>query len=322
MKSSYAAGKHGIFLFLLFSIPHICIMRIAHFILVHKDPVAVERLIKTLQHENFDFYIHVDKKANIKDYLFLGKLPNVSFIKKRIDVIWAGYTLTKAMLVPMEEIIATGIQYDFINHLSGQDYPLKSPQYINDFFEGQKGKSFIYSFNPDEDPVFWKDHMFRITRWHMTNYRFRGRFRVENLLNKIFPHRKFPLPYTVYGGASGYWTISYECAKYVIDFMAAHPEVERFGKFMWGSDEVIIPTIVMNSPLKDTVVRDHCRYIYFPKGEANPKILTTDDFDTLKNSGKLFARKFDRKKDGRILDMLDELINQESKQNLLEKQTI
>src|SRR3954464_13661784 len=127
-------------------------MRLAHFILVHKDPLLVERLLKRLQHNNFDFYLHIDKKANINDFLYLGELPHVHFIKKRVDVKWGGYGLLEAMLVPMQEIMATGKSYDFYNHLSGQDYLLASPDYINDFFESQKGKSFIYCKNPQEDP--------------------------------------------------------------------------------------------------------------------------------------------------------------------------
>jgi len=80
---------------------------------------------------------------------------------------------------------------------------------------------------------------------------------------------------------------------------------------MWGSDEIIIQTVVMNSPFKETVVRDNCRYIYFRKEEHNPKILTADDFEILRNSEKLFARKFDLQQDSRILDLLDEYISSE-----------
>jgi hypothetical protein len=280
-------------------------MRIAHFILAHKDPAFVERLIRRLSHPDADFYIHIDSKADIEAFLYLGKIPQVSFIKERVDVKWGGYNLLKAMLVPMQEIMATGRHYDFFNHLSGQDYLLKSVEEIHAFFEKQIGRSFIYCKNPQEDPEFWREHMTRVSRWHMTNFDFRGRYFVEKLLNAVLPARKFPLPYTLYGGSSGYWTISNECATYVLNFLKEHPEVEKFAKFMWGSDEIIIPTVVMNSHLKEKVVRDNCRYIYFRKGEPNPKILQAEDFNNLISSGKLFARKFDPQKDSRILDMLD-----------------
>jgi len=129
-------------------------MRIAHFILVHKDPALVERLIKRLQHPNSDFYIHIDKKADAAAFRQIGKLPNIRFIRQRIDVIWGGYNLLKAMLVCMQEILETGVAYDFLNHLSGQDYPLHSPEFIDAYFEKQIGKSFICGQNPKEDPEF------------------------------------------------------------------------------------------------------------------------------------------------------------------------
>jgi hypothetical protein len=63
----------------------------------------------------------------------------------------------------------------------------------------------------------------------------------------------------------------------------------------------------MNSSFKDSVIPDNYRYLDWSQGGPNPKILTVQDFEALKKTDKLLARKFDIKIDTTILDMLDEI---------------
>lgn len=73
----------------------------------------------------------------------------------------------------------------------------------------------------------------------------------------------------------------------------------------FAPDEFIFQTILGNSPLKDTLVNDNLRYINFPVGNLHPTTLTVLDAKTLTTCGKLYARKFDPKADGVILNYLD-----------------
>src|SRR5690606_41751438 len=118
-------------------------MRTAHLILVHKNPIQLERLLKRMVHPNFDFYIHLDKKIDSKSYLHLAAIPNVFFIKKRVDIIWGGYSIIKATFNGINEICQNGQNYNFINFLSGQDYPIKPIEEIARFFQENIGKEFI-----------------------------------------------------------------------------------------------------------------------------------------------------------------------------------
>jgi hypothetical protein len=70
-------------------------------------------------------------------------------------------------------------------------------------------------------------------------------------------------------------------------------------------DESFFQTILINSRLADRIVNDDLRYIDWSEGRASPRILTSDDLDSLLASGDLFARKFDARVDERVLDMLD-----------------
>ena len=68
----------------------------------------------------------------------------------------------------------------------------------------------------------------------------------------------------------------------------------------------MIPTLIMNSKFRQTVINDNFYYIDWSKGGVNPKTLTVEDYDQLLSSDKMLARKFDMKQDPVILDMLDE----------------
>ena len=90
-------------------------MRVAHLILTYTDPKQTERMIRNMMHEDFDFYIHVDKKFDVNPHLFLKQLGNVYFINNRKDVKWAGFDTVLATFECIKEILASTIQYDFIN---------------------------------------------------------------------------------------------------------------------------------------------------------------------------------------------------------------
>src|SRR5882762_9255924 len=123
-------------------------MRIACIIMAHKEPQQIERLIKKFALLPFDFYIHIDKKINREPFNYLAGLPQVYLIKKRIRVKWASYNFFYAEIQSFKEILACGIQYDFISMMSGQDYPIKPPSVIFRFLEKNIGRNFI-SFEDD-----------------------------------------------------------------------------------------------------------------------------------------------------------------------------
>jgi hypothetical protein len=105
-------------------------MRVAHLILTYTNPAQTERMIKNMYHANFDFYIHVDKKFDVNPHLYLKSLPNVYFINNRTDVGWSGFSTVLATFECIKEIVNRKQKYDFINFLSGQDYPLVGPDVL------------------------------------------------------------------------------------------------------------------------------------------------------------------------------------------------
>lgn len=276
-------------------------MRIAHLILTYTNPRQTERMIRNMSHENFDFYIHVDKKYDINPHLFLEALPNVYFINNRVDVKWAGFSTVLATFECIKEIVATGIQYDFINFLSGQDYPIKPAGLINDFFLENAGKEFLSYRDIKND---WQEGLIRMEKYFLSSYNFIGKTRLENLINRIMPKRKLPYDLHPYG-KSMFWMLSPKTAMYVVDRVESDKKLTHFFSLCWASDEFVFQTILLNSHLKDKIVNNNYRYIDWSAGGANPKVLNESDAGSILNSDMLFARKFDVINSPKILDLID-----------------
>jgi len=278
-------------------------MRIACILMAHKDPQQIERLIKKFEHFPFDFHIHLDKKTDLKPFLYLAEIPHVQFVHHRIKVRWASYSFLDAVLGSIKEVLKSSRHYDFISVMSGQDYPIKPVSAIYSSLEKSRGKNFICYEERDE---WWSHAITRINKYHFTNFGFRGRYRLQFFLNTFLPPRKFPLPYILYGGPREMcMTLGTDCAKYVVDFIDSNKRLRRFIKFTWGPDEFLIPTLIMNSRFRNSVVNNNFYYIDWSRGGANPKTLTVEDYEVLRSSDKMLARKFDIVEDAAILDMLD-----------------
>jgi len=277
-------------------------MRFACLIVTYTSAELTIRMIKKLDNGDFDFYIHLDKKVDINTHKALFDMPNVIFIKDRIDVKWAGYTVVQASFNGLREIRASGKKYEFINLLSGQDYPLKSADYISKFLSTQVGKQLIKHWDFETE---WDEAFARIHKYHFTDKAFKGRYLLQRIINSIVK-RKPPTDLRFYGTSSTFWTLTPECAYYVMEYIEARPKFERFLKFTWGSDEFIFQTIIMNSHWKEQVHNNNYRYIDWSGGGSHPKLLTTEDYEKIIVTDNILGRKFNMDVDAHVLDLIDE----------------
>lgn len=276
-------------------------MKIAHLILTHSMPGHLQRLVNKLQHEDSDFYIHVDAKTDIAPFLPVADKENVQFIKHRVKVYWGGYSIVEATLKGFEQIIASGKRYDHINLLSGQDYPIKSTEHIHKYLGINPGKIFMHYLSIMDE---WHEAIPRITKYYLTHYRFRGSYRVEELMNKVLPKRKMPQG-IIPVGRSQWFTATHESVAYIVRYYKENPWVARFFKLTWAPDEIVFQTILYNAPFQKDMVNDNLVYVDWSKGEPSPKVLGMEDAEKLKMTDALFARKFNPDKDSNILDYID-----------------
>ena len=275
-------------------------MRLAHLVLAHNHPSQLLRLVKSLSSQNADIYIHLDKKADPKEFASIKNIPNTYFVKKNVRMTWCEYSTIQGTLNGIEEILATGITYSHINLLSGNDYPLQSAATIEDFLFSNPDKTYMWY-----DLIFndWTHGQRRMNNYCFGDYGFRGRYILQALANMVLPHRRLPKGLKAYGRAQ-WLTITPACASYVIYFIKANPAVQRFFRMTWAVDEVFFQTILCNSPsLRKHIVNDNLRYIVLNE-EYRPTTLTIADAERLNASRKFYARKFDSQVDPTILDYL------------------
>jgi hypothetical protein len=277
-------------------------MKIAHLILAHKNPKQVERLLNALQHPNFDFYIHLDKKTDRSLFAHLYDCEKIYEIKKRASVYWAGWGTIQATLNGFDEIDLT--RYDYINVISGQDFPLKSAETIYQYFLERAGKEFITCESIDKE---WKEAASRVRNYHLINWRIPGKFKLEKLVNAVFPKRKFPLDIALVGRAN-WFTLTPAAIRYSLNFLQKHPELRRYFWYCWGADEFIFSTILFNSYFKTQIVPNVMYVDWTGQTKGHPRILDKSDLQALMNTDKLFARKFDIQVDSIIIDELERFI--------------
>jgi hypothetical protein len=288
-------------------------MKIAHIIMTHKNPAQLERLIQRLQHPMSDIYIHLDKKVNIGPFKYLEQNENVFFINNRVECNWGGYSFVRAIMSSLKEVLK-GDNYEFINLMSAQDYPIKHIEDFYQFLLKHRGMCFISYEHADKR--WWQHAVARYRYYHFTDLKLRGKYLLQKLVNKLMPRRNFPLDISMYGSSnSSWWVISAKAAEYVVSFIESNSKLKRFMRFTWGSDEFLIATVLMNSPFKNCVINNNLRYIDWSEGGANPKIFSKKDLYQLMKSDHFFARKFDMDFDSEILNMIDRAIIKSNKVN-------
>lgn len=278
-------------------------MVVAHFILVHNHPDQLCRLVNRLSYQDTVFFIHVDLKSNIKEFeLALANEPNVRFIQDRVDIQWATYSMVQATINGFKEIVSSGLNIDYVNLLSAQDYPIKSSKDFHTFLKDHPNKAFMHCLDVETE---WTEAISRVKKYHFNHWRLPGKFKIQHLVNFIFPSRKMPeglIPV----GRSQWFTITLKHVVFLIKRLESSPKIVKFFSYTWAPDELIFQTLLYNSSFKEDVVRNNLRYIDWSEGNKNPKILTKEDFDSFMHSGKFFARKFTANDD--VLDMIDKAI--------------
>jgi hypothetical protein len=297
-------------------------IKIAYVIAAHKNPLQLSRLISRLDGDHADFYIHIDKKVSLTSFKKALKSispDRINFLKQ-YNATWSEYGIIKAELEALRNIIKANKNHDFIVLLSGQDYPIKSNEYIKAFFYKNKVHSFMEHFPMPFAP--WPNGgMDRVERYH---FKLLGkklayppykipRDKLEiiayRMMGLFFSERKLPLEMKPYGGEH-WWNFNMDVAKFILEFLDDHPEYYNFHRYSFCADEMFFQTLLLNCTnfkIKNLIINNDLRYYDWSEGKDSPKTLKMEDLDKLIESDKLFARKFNSKIDEKVLDELDRL---------------
>jgi hypothetical protein len=282
-------------------------MHLAYIISAYRYPHQLMRLVRRLHAPGTSFFLHLDKKAGpaIARQVADGLRPLAGVhLLPRHDCYWGDFGHVAATLKGIDALLRTGADFDYAVLLTGQDYPIKSNDHIRRFLAAHRGALFLDHFPLPHDA--WQHGgLDRIEAWHL---RLKGRHVTLGRGQLIPFRRRFPGSFRPFGGSS-YWCLPRRAVEYIAAFTRRKPGFVRFFKLVDVPDELFFQTILMNSPLREAVVNDDLRYIDWRDPDAgSPAVLGVADFEALAASPKLFARKFDVTVDGRVLDLIDELL--------------
>jgi hypothetical protein len=297
-------------------------MKLGAIVLAHRLPEQVAGLVSALRHPDLRLYLHVDARVSISPFLAAlggGLATNVTVLP-RYAHIWGSTAIVDATLAGLASAVQEDC--DHVVLLSGQDFPLRPAAEIVSFFEGAGDRSHVAHWELPTD------------RW-----RFGGRDRTDfysytilgrretciprgedvaslnlrgrslNLLLRARtaprPARVFP-PYARPHGGWQWWNLSRTAARYVVDFVTRHPDYRRYHEHSLCASEIFFQSILLGTEFarEHEVVNDSLRYTVWREATNHPEVLTMADLPAMRDSGQLFARKFDSTVDQDVLTHL------------------
>lgn len=313
-------------------------MNIAYLILAHNQPVQLKRLVARLNQPNAWFFVHIDKKSTDKEAIVseLSAYPNVVTVSNH-DVNWMGFSMVRSTIDLMLLAAGQGVDFKYFVLMSGQDYPIKSNAYINDFF-GRHSEDFISfaSINDSADNYKNKVRYYHYYDFAYSNPRNKKKvpllvylyYGIHKRLMRAMPKRKFYKSLIPYFG-SQWFALTADTVHYILGFVRENRDYLRFMKYTEGPDETFFHTIILNSDRKTNVYGydkyeawvkagkpggqpaqeySSLRYMdWSDRGKDVPKpaILDESYYEILAASTDLFARKVDEKISDGLMNRID-----------------
>ncbi|KGN84273.1 hypothetical protein HQ41_05325 [Porphyromonas sp. COT-290 OH860] len=281
----------------------------AYLIMAHTDKYLLQVLVRMLDDERNDIYLHVDKKWKEFSPSFLSVVhANLYILDKRIDARWGHANLIEVEYNLFEEAYRRG-GYLYYHLLSGVDLPIKSQDYIHRFFYEHQGTEFVSYWDPHQPNY---DAKLKISRYYLFMKYEKISWRLPSiliakcreLLGRILPQRKAEYEYKK---GSQWISITGRAVSMLLEH---RPFVQRRAKYTRAGDEIFLQTLLweyMHDSLhvyKGTYDRAAMREVRWAPYANSPDTYTMKDKDFLLASDMLFARKFSSEVDREIIDFI------------------
>lgn len=262
----------------------------AWLIIAHNEFGILQRLVSALDAPECDIYIHIDRKVR--------ELPRIKtdqsrliLLNNRIDVRWGSVSQIKCEMALLEAAVADH-GHDYYHIISGTTLPLKPLPQINQFFENNFsncvlsgfGRSGLYqeSLKVRKYNLFLHNYASGGFKGKASQFLWKSSIAIQRLLGIEVNKEK------TFHKASNWLTLSQEAVDYII---SRKKEILKTYRYSFCGDEYFIPSVLMDSPLKDKVVNSD-KYLLHNISRSNASTYRIDEYDDLCETGYLFARKF------------------------------
>jgi len=297
-------------------------MKHAYLIMTHNNFYNLKILLKLLDDERNDIYLHIDKSIadwHSNEWDNVMKDARLYFVD-RVNVHWSTYTHIDALMNLLKS--STQTYHDYYHVLSGADLPIKNQDGIDAFFSTYKGKEFVgfaKIFTPES--VYQKNYFvkyFRHSNQTIALWAKRGRkylIKLQKLLryNALKTYDK-----EVKKGAD-WFSITHDASKYLLE---TEPKFKKYFSNAFCPSEFFAQTLLYNSYFKEKIFNledeniGSQRYIDWQRG--SPHTFRKEDFTLLKESDLIFARKFIENEDKEIIDLIFQYLQVTKKEDVNE----
>ena len=285
-------------------------MKHAYLIIAHKNWNQLMTLLTLLDDSRNDIYLHVDRRVADVPWEQLQNAvqkARIVFVKRLVSA-WGDYSLVEAELLLLEE--ATRSYHSYYHLLSGQDLPLKTQKEIHDFFRSEPEAEYVVikkaSLEDAHSPDKRQRYYYFFLRWNTfldksgIAYLYLRRFQKLSLLFQkwLGVNRIKGIEDQLYYG-SQWFSITDAFARYLLTQKAY---INKHFRWTVIPDEHFVQTVLMRSPFKDRAAQVKTRCIDWRWDK--PYVFTAADYELLRSSDCLFARKFDETTDPEIISMI------------------
>jgi hypothetical protein len=315
---------------------------VVYLLQTHARPAQIARLVKVITEGSPDSVVIVshDARGPALDVPGLEALGNVHVLCHRGG--YGDFSHLDRYFAAVDWLEANGIDYDWLENLSGQDYPLRPIAEIEDRLgatrfdgfllyspvfpervppEADQGAASWYRLCPPFDASMrydyrhWRvgkatDAMERLMYPLMALNLVQPWVRVSNSYATVGVRRRrsvFGPDFHCYGG-SFFCTLRAECVRYVRNYARANPDAVAFFRTALAPEEAFLHSVLVNSG-KFRLSADYKRYIdWTGVTNTHPRTLGIEDAPALLASDAHWARKLDLDKDTRLFDILDQRV--------------
>lgn len=270
----------------------------AYLIMAHDQFAILLELLRDIDDERNDIYLHIDRKSRkvpwekLKDCVRKSKL----YLVARRNVSWGGYSQIECE-VYLLECARKRQTYNYYHFLCGSEYPLKNQDRIHDFFDRHMGMEFLEYDEADSEYLkrvkyhYLFNEMGRLTPCAVIKhikFFIRERYLIWQKKKGVDLTKQYPY---VFKKGNANWSITDALADEVIK---KKQEIQQIYKKSYCADEVYLHTIVYNSFFYHRVYREAGKTSNARMQQWNREdnCYGINDVGNLVKSSALFARKF------------------------------
>lgn len=273
-------------------------MKHAFLILAHNEFKVLKLLVSCLDDGRNDIFIHFDKKVPTLPDIRTER-AGLTILDNRVDVRWGGFSMMEAEFALFEAATARG-PYQYYHLISGVDLPIKSQDYIHDFFDRYDGQEFIGYYWTKMPADFTR----KVQLWHLFPEDFKSNNPIKKFLRAGFLRLQEALCIkrnrdVDFKKGSQWVSITDGMARH---FLEHQDWIRKTFHNTFSCDELVMQTLCWASPFRERlhdVQSDGAgcmraiSWRWAPKGqEWTLRDWSDEDYAWLESSPALFARKF------------------------------